>query len=95
PFTAWGALFFWIMIILFNGFAVFTKGNWSVDDFVTAYVGIPIYFAFFLFWKIFKRTSWVKPADADIWTGKAALDNEVWPEQIPRNIFEKIWFWIA
>ncbi|KAL2357271.1 amino acid permease/ SLC12A domain-containing protein [Cryomyces antarcticus] len=95
PFTAWGALAFWIMIILFNGFAVFTTGRWSIDDFVTAYVGIPIYFAFYFFWKIFKRTSWVKPADADIWTGKAALDNEVWPEQIPRNILEKIWFWIA
>ncbi|KAK4959518.1 hypothetical protein LTR66_013085 [Elasticomyces elasticus] len=83
------------MIILFNGFAVFTKGNWSVNDFITAYIGIPIYFALFLFWKIFKRTSFVKPAEADIWTGKAAVDAEVWPDQLPRNFMERVWFWIA
>jgi amino acid transporter len=51
----------------------------------------------YFFWKIFKRTHWIHPADADITSGKAALDAEdgQWPEQIPRNIFERIWFWIA
>ncbi|KAK5009503.1 hypothetical protein LTR28_000705, partial [Elasticomyces elasticus] len=95
PYTAWFALIYFTMIILFNGFAVFTKGNWSVNDFITAYIGIPIYFALFLFWKIFKRTSFVKPAEADIWTGKAAVDAEVWPDQLPRNFMERVWFWIA
>ncbi|KAK4983572.1 hypothetical protein LTR50_007149 [Elasticomyces elasticus] len=95
PYTAWFALIYFTIIILFNGFAVFTKGRWSVNDFITAYIGIPIYFALFLFWKIFKRTSFVKPAEADIWTGKAAVDAEVWPDQLPRNFMEKVWFWIA
>ena len=51
----------------------------------------------FLFfgWKFAKKTKFVKPAEADIWSGKAALDAEVWPEQVPRNTLEKIWFWIA
>lgn len=84
-----------LSIILFNGFAVFTRGNWAVSDFVTAYVGIPIYFALYGFWKIFKRTSWVKSENADIWTGKAALDAEYWPERKPKNMIERIWFWIA
>lgn len=56
---------------------------------------MPIFFAFYLFWKVFKRTKWVKPATADIWTGKAAIDNEFWPEQIPKNFLEKIWFWLC
>jgi len=56
---------------------------------------IPIYFGFYLFWKIFKRTKAVKPAEADIWSGKAALDAEVWPVAEPKNIIEKVWFWIA
>lgn len=83
------------MILLFNGFAVFTKGNWSIDDFITAYIGIPIYIVLYLFWKVFKRESFVKPAQADIWSGKAAMDAEIWPEQNPRNFLEKVWFWIA
>ena len=54
-----------------------------------------IYFALYLFWKLFKRTKFVSPAEADIFTGKAALDAEEWPEQNPRNFAEKVWFWIA
>lgn len=66
-------------------------------DFLTAYLGVPIFFLLFFFWKIFKRTKWISPADADIYTGKAALDAEdaQWPELVPRNMLEKIWFWIA
>ena len=50
---------------------------------------------FFICWKVFKRTKFVKASEADIWSGKAALDAEIWPQQIPRNMIEKIWFWIA
>ncbi|KAI9700548.1 MAG: hypothetical protein M1820_006702 [Bogoriella megaspora] len=99
PYAAYIALVFFSVIILFNGWQVFTYSdgvkNWSAQDFVTAYIGIPIYFGFYLFWKILKRTKPVKPAEADIWTGKAAVDAEVWPDQHPRNFIEKIWFWIA
>ena len=95
PYTAYFALFFFAIITLFNGFYVFKP--WSVNDFVTAYVGIPIYLVLFAFWKIFRRTSFVRPVEADIFTGKAALDaaDAHWPERIPRNIWEKIWFFIA
>ncbi|KAI9826420.1 MAG: hypothetical protein M1819_007383 [Sarea resinae] len=97
PFTAWFALSFFAIITLFNGFAVFTKGNWNVSDFLVAYIGIPIYFLLYAFWKILKRTKFIKPEEADIFSGKAALDAEDsrWPEQHPRNFLEKIWFWIA
>jgi len=60
-----------------------------------SYVGVPIFFVAFIFWKLFKKTKWVKPAEADIWSGKAAIDNEVWPEQIPKNFVEKFWFWLC
>ena len=95
PYTAWFALLYFSIVIFFNGWSIFTKGNWAVNDFITAYIGFPIYFGLFLFWKVFKRTSFVNAAEADIWTGKAALDAEIWPEQVPRNMLEKIWFWIA
>ncbi|KAF4304137.1 Amino acid/polyamine transporter I [Botryosphaeria dothidea] len=95
PYVAYGTLFFFAIIILFNGFAVFTKGNWSIDDFITAYIGIPIFFGLYLFWKIFKREPFVKASEADIWSGKAALDAQIWPERIPKNFAEKVWFWIA
>lgn len=95
PFTAYFSLFFFAIITIFNGFYVFKP--WSINDFVTAYVGIPIYLVLYAFWKIFKRTSFIRPSEADIFTGKAALDaaDAHWPARVPRNIMERIWFWIA
>jgi yeast amino acid transporter len=85
-------------IIIFNGFAVFTKKNWGEDEltsFFTAYINIVIFFGLYLIWWIWKRDHFVNPAEADIWTGKAALDAEHWPEKIPRNFLEKFWNWLV
>ncbi|TVY84559.1 putative proline-specific permease put4 [Lachnellula suecica] len=98
PYLAWISLIYFALIIVFNGFDVFVgehHSHWDITNFLAAYIGIPIFFGLYAFWKVFKRTSLINPADADIRTGKAALDAEVWPEQEPRNVFEKIWFWIA
>ncbi|KAK0710314.1 amino acid permease/ SLC12A domain-containing protein [Lasiosphaeria miniovina] len=97
PYTAWFCLAFFTLIIIFNGFAVFIDGNWDVSEFLASYIGIPIFFFLFAFWKLFKRTKWLSPTEADIFTGKAALDAEDdhWPDQKPRNIFERFWFWVA
>ncbi|KAL3427118.1 amino acid permease [Phlyctema vagabunda] len=100
PYTAWGSLSYFVIIIVFNGFDVFVGKNhshWDVTNFFTAYIGIPIFFVLYAFWKVYKRTPWIKSADADITSGKAVLDalESKWPEQIPRNFVEKIWFWIA
>ncbi|KAF2278680.1 uncharacterized protein EI97DRAFT_216586 [Westerdykella ornata] len=98
PYTAWVAFGYFALIIFFNGFAVFTKKNWGSDEltsFFTAYIGVPIFFGLYGFWKLFKRTKVVRPEEADITSGKAALDAEVWPEQVPRNWLEKFWFWLV
>jgi yeast amino acid transporter len=98
PYMAWAALAYFVLIIVFNGFKVFTETPWGSDqltDFFTAYIGIPIFFMLYAFWKIFKRDKFVNPAQADIWSGKAALDAVVWKESEPRNIFEKFWYWLC
>lgn len=102
PYTAYFGLFFFAIIIVFNGFKVFCRDSlnggvrlWTIEGFLTAYIGVPIYFGLYAFWRIFKRTKFVNPAEADIWTGKAALDAEVWPEIVAKNVWQKIWFWIA
>ena len=93
PFTAYFALAFFVIIIVFNGFYAFTP--WNVQDFITAYVGIPIYLGLYFGWKIAKRTKIIRSKDADIFSGKAALDAVVWPKNEPRNWIERIWYWIA
>ncbi|KAF2122819.1 amino-acid permease inda1 [Lophiotrema nucula] len=98
PYTAWASIVFFGLIIVFNGFKVFTTTPWGssqLTDFFTAYVGIPIFFLLYGFWKIFKRTKVVDSAHADIWSGKAALDAAHWEEQIPKNFLQKFWYWLC
>jgi len=94
PYTAYFALFYFTIIIIFNGFVAFTP-KFNSDSFITDYIGIPIYFVLYVFWKVFKRTHWRNPAEADIYTGKAALDAVEWPRQVPTNIFQKFWYWLC
>ena len=91
PYGAWLALCYFVIVILSSGYEIFTAGRWSTTTFVTTYIGVPLYLGLYLLWKIWKRTSIVNPAEADIWTGKAALDAEVWPEVKPRNLLERFW----
>ncbi|KAM7215874.1 putative proline-specific permease put4 [Rhypophila decipiens] len=97
PYTAWASLIYFSIIILFNGFAVFIDGNWDVTDFIISYIGIPVFFLLYFGWKFLKRTKWKSPLEADLHTGKAALDAEDahWPVQTPRNALERFWFWLA
>lgn len=90
PYLAWAAFSFFAIIILFNGFYAFCP--WNTDSFITSYVGIPIFFVLFFFWKILKRTKWHAATDIDLYTGKAAVDDadKHWPERIPRNLIE-VW----
>jgi amino acid transporter len=98
PYTAWIPLVYFVLIIFFNGFKVFTVSPWGPDEltsFFTAYVGVAIFFVLYVFWKVFKRTKFVNPAEADIWSGKAALDAEVWHETVPTTIIGKFWAWLC
>jgi yeast amino acid transporter len=95
PYLAWSSLVFFSVIIFFNGFYTFSP--FTIADFATQYVGVPIYFLLYVVWKLLKRTRWIKSAEVDLHTGKAALDaaDANWPEQVPRNALEKFWFWLA
>lgn len=66
-------------------------------DFLAAYIGMPLFFILYVFWKIFKRTKWLSPLEADLHTGKDVMDAEDahWPDLKPKNAFEKFWFWLA
>lgn len=94
PYVCWIALVFFSLIIFFNGFDAIAP-SFNYQGFITDYIGVPIYFGLYLFWKVLKRSKWRNPAEADIYTGKASLDAVEWPERKARNIIERIWFWIA
>lgn len=84
PFGVWGsygALFFCIIIAFTKNFDVFTYnpewGNFDYKDFITAYLGIPLYLILIFGYKLTHRhEKGVDPATADLWTGKEEIDRE-------------------
>jgi amino acid transporter len=94
PYCAWIALAFFSVIIVFNGFDSWSP-EFNVTNFLTAYLGIPIFFGLYIFWKVFKGTKLIPTWEIDIYSGKSALDSIQWPEKEPSNIFEKFWYWLA
>ncbi|OQN96729.1 hypothetical protein B0A48_17153 [Cryoendolithus antarcticus] len=82
PFGLWGsycALAFCVLIALTKNFTVFihkpkTYGNFDYKNFITGYLGIPLYLIMIAGYKILKKTKEIHPLQADLWTGKDVID---------------------
>lgn len=75
PLLPWGAYIAFVLtalVIIFNGWATFMP--FTVDKFITSYIGIPVYLINILWWKIFKKTKMVNPHEMDLHTGRREWD---------------------
>jgi len=77
-----GALIFCILIAFFKGFFLFChkrlqpgKG-FDTNTFVTTYLGIPLYIIMYYGHKIVTKSKWIRPENADMYSGKARIDAE-------------------
>lgn len=101
PYGAYIVIFFISLICLTNGFAVFFDFNGP--DFVAAYITFPILIALYVGHKIYeyivlKRIRFTRPIEEiDVVTNLDLIEDEEArePPRIPRNVLERIWFWIA
>ncbi|EXM26122.1 hypothetical protein V3481_014078 [Fusarium oxysporum f. sp. vasinfectum] len=61
--SAWFCIFFFTVIGLLNGFQVFFPSEWNAADFITAYIGIPLFVLLFFGHKYFRGRSepWLVP----------------------------------
>ncbi|KAL3480735.1 amino acid permease/ SLC12A domain-containing protein [Aspergillus californicus] len=79
PFGVWGSYFalFWCIVISFTkNFDVFTGDTFNYKTFITGYLGIPLYLILIGGYKIVTRCKGVRPEEADLFTGKDAIDRE-------------------
>jgi yeast amino acid transporter len=83
PFTAafgvwgsWVGLIFNIMCLIAQFYvALFPIGGTpNAEGFFEAYLAAPIVLAFFIFWKILKRTKYVRLHEIDLVSGRRELD---------------------
>lgn len=71
PYGAYVAMVMFTFLCLINGFTVFFPSKWSASNFLTAYIGIPIFFGMYFGHRIFfwnDKWAW-DPAEIDMKTG--------------------------
>lgn len=105
PYAAIWAIIIGVTTAIFNGFSTFKP--FSVQGFVTSYFGLAFWVVMYVFWKVYHRTKLVNPAEADLYSGKAEVDEECkfwedggWEERRKaelaqmnwgRRVWEKMW----
>ncbi|KAI4225776.1 MAG: hypothetical protein L6R36_003662 [Xanthoria steineri] len=98
PYVTYVALGFLIVLTLTNGFQVFFPGKFTASSFLAAYITLPIVVVLYLGHKIWFRTPLFLSADKiDVYSGKEEADRleETDIPPVPKNVMQKIWFWIA
>ncbi|ODV85485.1 hypothetical protein CANARDRAFT_7597 [[Candida] arabinofermentans NRRL YB-2248] len=94
---AYASLFFFTLISITNGYAVFF--DWSTSDFFAAYITLPIiallYVGHMLFTKNFRL--FAHPQEIDCFTGLEETEAEAasYVAPVPKNFIQRLWFWIA
>ena len=84
PGGIWGSyisLSFCCLIAVFKGFNYFlpdytSYGKWDFKNFITAYLGIPLYLIMIGGYKLIMKSEGVRPETADLYSGKARIDEE-------------------
>lgn len=92
PYGAWIAMFSFTFLCLINGFTVFFPQNWSASSFLTAYVGLPVFFVMYLGHRLWARhDSWLRdPQEIDMFTGLKEVEDAELPPK-PRKGLGKLW----
>ena len=96
-FGSYACIFFFSLVAITNGYAVFFDFNGS--DFVAAYITLPIIVGVYLAHAIWTK-NWMifaKPEDIDVVTGLEEIEEETrnYVKPVPKNFLQRIWFWIA
>ncbi|KAL4737640.1 amino acid permease-domain-containing protein [Aspergillus similis] len=81
PWFSWYGLFFNVLIIITQGFTAWIP-EFSVTDFFVAYISLILFVVLYLGHKIVYRPAFIRPIEADIDTGRIALENEYWETTI-------------
>lgn len=85
PYGAWVSAVCFTFLLLANGFTVFYPGRFSASGFLTAYVGIPLFLAFYLGHKftVGRKDPWfIAPEHVDLTTNLREVEAEaaMWTE---------------
>ena len=98
PYATYFSLLILAILTLTNGFQVFWPDEFTAADFLAAYVTIPVFLALYIVHKIIFRTPLARKVEhVDVTTGLKEMEEleALDEEREPKNICQKIWYWVA
>lgn len=98
PYASYFVLLIVTVLTLTNGFQVFWPKNFTASSFLSSYITIPIFLAFYIGHKVvFRGRICHRVEDIDVITGKAEMDRLEEEDERPvaKNWLQKFWFWLA
>lgn len=93
PWFSWYGVGFNIIIILTQGFTAFMP--WNTSDFFVAYVSLILFVVLYVGHKAVYRQPFVRPEEADIYSGRREVDEMVFEEKVPTTLWGKFWAWLG
>lgn len=101
PYGTYYVIFMIGLLTLTNGFRVFFDFN--IGDFLASYITFPILVALYVGHRTYEymfkdEHHWINPIEKiDLLTGLDMIEEEEvnCPERVPKNIAEKVWYWVA
>ncbi|KAJ6486513.1 amino acid permease/ SLC12A domain-containing protein [Mycena vitilis] len=94
PYPAYWALVWSVVIIFFNGWTVFVRGQWNVSDFIIAYINLPLFLILYVVYKVRTKSTLVAPKDMDFYSNVPPPETVDLDEPEPTNIGGKVWAWL-
>ncbi|WWC62179.1 uncharacterized protein I303_104773 [Kwoniella dejecticola CBS 10117] len=74
--AAWWIIGVISCVLLFSGWTVFKKDNWDTATFFGNYLPIFLFVCFFAFFKIFRKTKFVRASEMDLSSGVAEFERQ-------------------
>ncbi|KAL4878783.1 amino acid permease/ SLC12A domain-containing protein [Aspergillus karnatakaensis] len=94
PYAAWYALTGTFLMTLVLGYTVFITGHWDTTTFFTSYTMVGFFVAAFVFWKVVKRTTYVRLGTADLKLGSTKDDIDLYEALYERPRRGKVGGWL-
>ncbi|KAI1093937.1 amino acid permease/ SLC12A domain-containing protein [Rostrohypoxylon terebratum] len=66
PYSAWIGVIFMTTVVCTYGYSVFLPGKWDVESFFTYYAMVLLDPILYIGWKLWHRTKFIKPEEADL-----------------------------
>ncbi|ETS60419.1 hypothetical protein PaG_05629 [Moesziomyces aphidis] len=97
PFCGWWTVCSTFIVMLFSGWSIFLKGNWSTSDFITNYIPIPFFIILYLGNWYYNRNNGahIPASEVDLTTGLREIIEAEEPEEKPTTVMGKVWHFIS